>query len=57
MGRYLLVIDSFKGCLTSTEAEAIVAETISSYDPCAEVVSIPVSDGGEGIYTRGGWVS
>ena len=49
MRRYLLVIDSFKGCLTSTEAEAIVAETISSYDPCAEVVSIPVSDGGEGM--------
>ena len=49
MRRYLLVIDSFKGCLTSPEAEAVVAETISSYDPCAEVVSIPVSDGGEGM--------
>lgn len=49
MRRYLLVIDSFKGCLTSPEAEVVVAETISRYDPSAEVVSIPVSDGGEGM--------
>ena len=49
MGRYLLVIDSFKGCLTSPEAEAVVSEAILSCEPDAEVVSIPVSDGGEGM--------
>ena len=49
MGRYLLVIDSFKGCLTSPEAEAVVSEAILSCEPDAEVISIPVSDGGEGM--------
>lgn len=49
MGRYLLVIDSFKGCLTSPEAETVVSEAILSCKPDAEVISIPVSDGGEGM--------
>ena len=49
MGRYLLVIDSFKGCLTSPEAEAVVSEAILSCEADAEVISIPVSDGGEGM--------
>lgn len=49
MERYLLVIDSFKGCLTSPEAEAVVSEAILSCEPDAEVISIPVSDGGEGM--------
>ena len=49
MRSYVLVIDSFKGCLTSLEAEAVVSETICRADPLAEVVSVPVSDGGEGM--------
>ena len=49
MRSYLLVIDSFKGCLTSLEAEAVVSETIRRADPLSEVISVPVSDGGEGM--------
>lgn len=49
MRRYLLVIDSFKGCLTSPEAESVVSDAILSCEADAEVISIPVSDGGEGM--------
>lgn len=49
MKNYLLMIDSFKGCLTSEEAETIVAETISAYDTEANIKAFPVSDGGEGM--------
>ena len=49
MRSYVLVIDSFKGCLSSLEAEAVVSETIRRADPLAEVISVPVSDGGEGM--------
>lgn len=45
--RYLLAIDSFKGCLSSSEAERAVAEAISEMGH--ESVSIPMSDGGEGM--------
>ena len=49
MRSYVLVIDSFKGCLSSLEAEAVVSETISRADPLSEVIFVPVSDGGEGM--------
>lgn len=49
MRSYVLVIDSFKGCLSSLDAEAVVSETIRRADPLAEVISVPVSDGGEGM--------
>jgi len=47
--KYVLAIDSFKGCLSSKEAEAAVEKGIRRTNPNAEVVSIPVSDGGEGM--------
>lgn len=47
--KYVLAIDSFKGCLTSQEAEMAVAMGIQQADPQAEVVKVPVSDGGEGM--------
>lgn len=47
--KYVLAIDSFKGCLSSKEAEAAVEKGIKLANPKAEVVSIPVSDGGEGM--------
>lgn len=47
--KYVLAIDSFKGCLSSKEAEAAVEKGIKIANPDAEVVSIPVSDGGEGM--------
>ena len=48
MERYVLVPDSFKGTLTSGEICRILREEILRAKPDAEVVSIPVADGGEG---------
>ena len=48
MSKFLVIIDSFKGCLTSAEANQAAAEGILSQVPEAEVIQIPVSDGGEG---------
>ena len=48
MRRIILAIDSFKGCLTSSEANEAAAEGILSTSPDAAVTKIPVSDGGEG---------
>lgn len=45
--RCLLAIDSFKGCLSSAEVEATVAQTLT--EAGIEVVSVPLSDGGEGM--------
>lgn len=45
--KYILAIDSFKGCMTSAEVEAAVAEELDKKG--IELESIPVSDGGEGM--------
>jgi len=47
--KIVVAIDSFKGCLTATEANEASAEGILSIYPNAEIVSVPVSDGGEGF--------
>lgn len=47
--KYVLAIDSFKGCLTSREANQAAAEGIKSIYPDAEILQVPVSDGGEGF--------
>lgn len=49
MMKIVLVIDSFKGCLSSVEANQAAAECIRSFLPDADIVQIPVSDGGEGF--------
>ena len=41
----LLALDSFKGCLTASEA----VEAAASALPCGQAVSLPLSDGGEGF--------
>ena len=41
----VIAIDSFKGCLSSAEAAAAVAEGLAGHD----CVMLPVSDGGEGF--------
>ena len=46
--KVLFAIDSFKGCLTSKEANEAAAEGIRVAYPDAEIVEVPVSDGGEG---------
>lgn len=47
--KIVVAIDSFKGCLTSTEANQAAAEGIRAARPDVEVVQVPVSDGGEGF--------
>lgn len=47
--KIVLAIDSFKGCLTSVEANQAAAEGIRTVRPDAEVVQVPVSDGDEGF--------
>ena len=47
--KVVVAIDSFKGCLTSKEANQAAAAGIKSICPTAEVVQVPVSDGGEGF--------
>jgi glycerate kinase len=46
--KVIIAIDSFKGCLTSKEANEAAAEGIRKVFPDAEIVEVPVSDGGEG---------
>ena len=45
----VIAIDSFKGCLSSVEANRAAAEGVRSACPDAEIVEVPVSDGGEGF--------
>ena len=46
--KIILAIDSFKGSLTSLEAEESVAQAIAQRFPQATVVCPPIADGGEG---------
>lgn len=46
--RVLLAIDSFKGSVSSAQAESAVAEGVRSVWPDAEVSALPLADGGEG---------
>lgn len=48
MRKFVLVPDSFKGTMSSTEICDIMSEEILKQIPDAEIVSIPVADGGEG---------
>lgn len=49
MHKIIVAIDSFKGCLTSVEANQAASEGILNRMPDAKVVQVPVSDGGEGF--------
>ena len=59
--RVLLAIDSFKGSVSSVQAEEAVAEGVRRVWPDAEVRALPLADGGEGtldaIAARGGGLS
>ena len=48
MKKVVLIPDSFKGTMSSGKIISIMAERILSYHPDAQIVSIPVADGGEG---------
>jgi glycerate kinase len=47
--KIVTAIDSFKGCLTSREANQAAAEGVGRVIPDAEIIQVPVSDGGEGF--------
>lgn len=46
--RVLLAIDSFKGSVSSVQAESAIAEGVHRVWPDAEVRALPLADGGEG---------
>lgn len=46
--KVVLIPDSFKGTMSSAEVCSIMAEQIRRYEPAAQIVQIPVADGGEG---------
>jgi len=48
MKNFVLVPDSFKGTMSSTEICEIMSEEILKKVPDADITSIPVADGGEG---------
>lgn len=48
MKKILLIPDSFKGTMSSAEICSIMKKAIHNHFPEAEVISIPVADGGEG---------
>ena len=49
MRKVILAIDSFKGCLSSKEAETAAAQGIRHAFPTCEIICLPVADGGEGM--------
>lgn len=49
MKKFVLAFDSFKGTMSSEEVSAVVAESILKVLPQAEIVSLPLADGGEGL--------
>ena len=48
MNKVILIPDSFKGTMSSSEICSIMRDVILSHYPECDVVSIPVADGGEG---------
>ena len=48
MSKWILVPDSFKGTMSSMEVCGLMREALERHVPGAEVISIPVADGGEG---------
>ncbi len=47
--KVVVAVDSFKGCMTSVETNRAAAEGIRHACLDAEIVQVPVSDGGEGF--------
>ena len=49
MNKIVVAIDSFKGSLSSREADEAAEQGIKTIFPQCEVLHFPVADGGEGI--------
>ena len=48
MKKCVMISDSFKGSLSSSDICAIARESVETFFPGCEVVTLPVADGGEG---------
>lgn len=48
MSKFLLIPDSFKGTMSSDEICSIMEKAVRQNYPDAQIISIPVADGGEG---------
>lgn len=48
MSQFILIPDSFKGTMSSSEICGIMRKEIAAHDADASILSIPVADGGEG---------
>ncbi|MDF2699959.1 MAG: glycerate kinase [Haloplasmataceae bacterium] len=46
--KVIIAIDSFKGCMSSSEVSLVVEEAIKNVYDHAEIIRIPIADGGEG---------
>lgn len=46
--KYIVSFDSFKGCLSSADANRIAADSLHQQCPEADIVQVTASDGGEG---------
>lgn len=49
MKKFVIICDSFKGCLSSDDVEKSIEEGILQEYPSAKVCCIPMADGGEGM--------
>lgn len=49
MKKIVIAIDSFKGCLSSAEANGAAADGVRQVFPSCEGICLPVADGGEGM--------
>lgn len=47
--KIIIAFDSFKDCITAEEATVCAAEALQQVHPEAEIVMLPLSDGGEGL--------
>lgn len=46
--KYIIIPDSFKGTLSATQVCEIIGDVIAASDPSAQIIAIPMADGGEG---------
>ncbi len=49
MKKIIVATDSFKGSLSAPEASRVIAGQAERIFPQAEIVQLPISDGGEGL--------
>lgn len=49
MKKIIIAMDSFKGTLSARQACQIIAEESARFFPDAEIIQLPIADGGEGL--------